>query len=177
VLDLVLAAAPIAAQAARPTEYQVKAAFLYNFAKFVEWPSGAFDGPSSPLVICIAGEDPFGNFLTGIVAGKTINGRRLIVERRSETADFRSCHIVFAGVAEKKRLPQILDSLKGAAVLTVGETDRFAQEGGIVDFYLDQDRVRFEINVAASTRCRLKISSKLLALARIVGGDSREANY
>lgn len=173
---LALAASPIAVQADRPTEYQVKAAFLYNFAKFVQWPADAFGGPSAPLVICIAGEDPFGNYLTRIVAGKTINGRRLIVEGRPETADFRSCHIVFADVAEKKHLPQILGGLKDAPVLTVGETDGFTQEGGVVNFYLEQNRVRFEINVAAAARGRLKISSKLLALARIVGGDSREAN-
>ncbi|HEV2386613.1 MAG TPA: YfiR family protein [Candidatus Acidoferrales bacterium] len=175
-LGLATTASPAAGQPRRPSEYQVKAAFLYNFAKFVQWPPSAFEGPSAPLVICVAGENPFGTLLNEMITGKTINGHPLEVENRSETGDLRSCNVLFVGAAQTKRLPKILEILKDSSVLTVGEADGFAGQGGVVNFYLEQDRVRFEINVSAAARSRLKISSKLLALARIVGGDNREAN-
>ncbi len=164
-----IAVAPFSlAQEEKPTEYQVKAAFLYNFAKFVEWPSDAFADPRSPIVLGILGEDPFGALLSEMVAGKTVNGRRLEVRHFRRGENFRDCHILFISSSEKRSVPLILGSLGGMSVLTVGETEGFAASGGTINLFLEQNKVRFEVNVEAATRSRLKISSKLLALARIV---------
>lgn len=154
-----------------PTEYEIKAAFLYNFAKFVEWPADAFSDSRAPIVVGIVGEDPFGSVLDGMVFGKTVNGRGLVVRRMSEGAELRSCHILFISSSHQKHLARILESLKGSGVLTVGEVDRFTESGGAIRFVLDENRVRFEINLDATGRARLKLSAKLLALARRVIAD------
>ncbi len=159
------------AQSDPPTEYQIKAAFLYNFAKFVEWPADAFPDPHAPIVVGIVGEDPFGSVLDKIVLGKSVNGRELLIKRFKPGPDLRNCHILFISSSEKKHLAPILESLQGSSVLTVGETDRFVQSGGVVNFILEENKVRFEINSDAAGRARLKISSKLLALARIVANQ------
>ncbi len=159
------------AQSETPTEYQIKAAFLYNFAKFVEWPADAFADPHAPVVVGIVGEDPFGSVLDKIVLGKTVNGRGLMIKRLKPGPDLRKCHILFISSSEKKHLAPILESLQGSSVLTVGETDRFAQSGGAINFILEENKVRFEINSETAARARLKISSKLLALARIVANQ------
>jgi len=156
------------ARAQSVSEYQVKAAFLYNFAKFVEWPPNLFNDPRDPFVLCVAGDDPFGNLLDGIVLGKTANGHPLAVRRLRREREARSCQILFVSSSERNRLRPVLKSLRGASVLTVGETDGFAQEGGMINLTLEDNRVHFEINVAAAERAGLKISSKLLSLARVV---------
>jgi len=163
------------AQSEPPTEYQIKAAFLYNFAKFVEWPADAFADPHAPLVLGIVGEDPFGSVLDKLVLGKTVNGRGLVIKKLKQGADLRNCHILFLSSSETKRVPQILESLQGASVLTVGERERFAQSGGVINFILEENKVRFEINSDAAARARLNISSKLLALARIVADQRHGA--
>jgi len=154
-----------------PSEYEIKAAFLYNFAKFVDWPPEAFSGPHDPIVLGIVGEDPFGASLDAMVFGKTVNGRGLVVKRISEGPELRSCHILFISASHQKHLARILESLKGSGVLTVGEADRFTESGGAIRFVLDENRVRFEINLDVTARARLKLSSKLLALARRVIAD------
>jgi len=159
------------AQSEPPSEYQIKAAFLYNFAKFVEWPADTFADPHDPIVLGIVGEDPFGSVLDKIVLGKTVNGRGLMIKRLKPGPDLRKCHILFISSSEKKHLAPILESLQGSSVLTVGETDRFAQSGGVINFILEENKVRFEINSETAARARLKISSKLLALARIVANQ------
>jgi len=170
-----LGSMPLAqAQAEEPTEHQIKAAFLYNFAKFVEWPPEAFAGAHAPIVLGIVGEDPFGSALDGMVAGKAVNGRALVVKRLTLGPELRFCHILFISSSEKKHLGRILELLKGSSVLTVGEMSRFVQSGGAVNFVLDENRVRFEVNVDAATRARLKVSAKLLALARSVIDDRSE---
>ncbi len=165
---LVCAALGPSTHAQSMTEYQVKAAFLYNFAKFVEWPSDAPGDDHNSIVLGIVGEDSFRDLLEHTVQGKTVNGRRLVVRRPKNASDARACQIVFIGASEKKRLRPLLDSLKGAGVLTVGESEGFAQLGGIINFTLEDNRVHFEINVDAADRAGLKISSKLLSLAKIV---------
>ncbi len=149
-------------------EYQVKAAFLYNFAKFVEWPNGPAGPSKETLTLCIVGQDPFGDSLDQVTKGKTISGRELVVRRLTPTEDTRSCRMVFIGASERKRIPAILEGLKRADVLTVGETENFARLGGVINFVLEGDRVHFEVNLDAAARERLRISSKLLNLARIV---------
>ncbi len=157
------------ASAQRPTEYEVKAAFLYNFAKFTEWPSRAFGGDDAPIVIGVLGKDPFGVTLDQTIRGKTVRGRRLEIVRFGHVEDdLKRCHILFIGPSETGRLEGIFESLEGSSVLTVGEGDGFCQRGGVINFVLRQNRVRFEISVDAAERSGLSISSKLLKLAKIV---------
>lgn len=153
-------------QAQSPNEYQVKAAFLYNFAKFVDWPAEAFTDSNAPLVIGVIGDDPFGGALDQAVSGKSIGGHWLNVRRLKWGQDLRSCHILYISSSERRRLPQIIQSLRGASVLTVGDVEEFNQQGGIINFILESNKVRFEINSRAADQARLRISSKLLALAK-----------
>lgn len=164
-------AATAAAQSERAPEYEVKAAFLYNFAKFVAWPSQAFPGPSAPLRICVFGEDPLDDALSRIVQGKTISGRAILNRSVESPAQAHTCHILFISRSERARVQQTLACVRDLPVLTVGDSADFLPRGGIINFVLEQDRVRFEINLAAAERQHLKISSKLLAVARIVNVD------
>ena len=147
-------------------EYPIKAAFLYNFAKFVEWPAQSFPSSSDPVVVCVLGQNPFGPVLEDAVRGKTANNRPLVVRKVSDAQQARQCHILFVSSSERKRLPPLLEELKGACVLTVGEHEEFIPSGGIVNLKMDGERVRLEIDPEAATRARLRISSKLLSLAQ-----------
>jgi hypothetical protein len=149
-------------------EYEVKAAFLYNFARFVEWPNSVSPDPNGPLVIAILGRDPFGAEIDRAIEGKTVNGRRLVIKRFSSLETYEQCHILFVSSSERGNLPRILAAVRTSSVLTVSETDRFAQIGGIINFITIENRIRFEINQAAAARVGLKISSKLLSLGRVV---------
>lgn len=149
-------------------EYEVKAAFLYNFARFVEWPNNVSLDPNGPLVIAILGRDPFGGEIDRAIEGKTVNGRRLVIKRFSSLEAYEQCHILFVSSSERTNLPRILAAVRTSSVLTVSETDRFAQIGGIINFITIENRIRFEINQAAAARVGLKISSKLLSLGRVV---------
>jgi len=156
------------ASAQEASEYQVKAAFLYNFAKFVEWPANVGAGSDVPLVIGVLGKDPFGREIDRAVEGKTVNGRRLMIKRFSSLEAYEYCHILFVSSSERNNLPQIIAAVRNSSVLTVSETDRFAHIGGIINFVTIENRIRFEINQAAAERAGLKISSKLLSLGRVV---------
>lgn len=158
------------AEAQGSGEYPVKAAFLFNFAKFVDWPSDAL-GEGAPIIIGIIGDDPFGGVIDQLVAGKSASGHPVVVRRFKWGQDLRQCHILFVSQSEQKRIPQIIASLKGASVLTVGEAEQFTRQGGIIRFVLEGGKVRFEINAGAAEQARLKLSSKLLALARSVTGQ------
>jgi hypothetical protein len=158
------------AQSAPAGEYQVKAAFLYNFAKFVEWPPGSFVGGAAPLRICVFGQDPFGEELHNIANNKVINGRKLVVDQVADLAAARSCHILFITSSKKAEMKQIVESLRGADVLTVGDTKGFARMGGMINFVLEDNRVRFEVNQTAAEQTGLRISSKLLSVAVLVIG-------
>lgn len=149
-------------------EYGVKAAFLYNFAKFVEWPGNVSPDPNAPMVIGILGKDPFGAEIDRAIEGKSVNGRRLVIKRFSTLGAYEYCHILFVSSSEKNNLARILAAVAKSSVLTVSETDRFAQLGGIINFITTDNRIRFEINQAAAARAGLKISSKLLSLGRVV---------
>ena len=158
------------AQDAQPTEYQVKAACLFNFAKFVDWPSPAFPQPASPIVIGILGEDPFRDALQNTIRDKTVDDHPLVIKQLGSQAEATNCHILFISTSEKPRLAQILEGLKGSSVLTVGEMERFTENGGMINFVLDGTKIRFQINKEAATSAGLKISSKLLSLALRPGG-------
>jgi hypothetical protein len=171
---LTLAAATLTlAGASPPIEYQVKAAILYNFSRFVEWPEDAFQSENAPINFCVFQHDPFGGALDKIIRGKTIRNRQLVVRRVSEVRDLRACQLVFAGETDNERLPDILKELKGTSTLLVGESEEFAERGGGIQLHMEDNKMRFSVNVDAIQRARLTVSSKLLALARIVHGDSR----
>ena len=148
-------------------EYAVKAAFLFNFAKFVEWPAESFAGPASPIVLFVFGVDPFGDALKSL-KGKTANGRPIVVRYAANLGEVERCHILFVSATEKANLPNILLNTKGWSILTVGDMHGFAQDGGVINMVKEEGRVGIEINMEAAHRSRLKISSKLLALAKIV---------
>jgi hypothetical protein len=148
--------------------YEVKTAFLFNFAKFIEWPAGSFATPQSPFTICVLGQDPFGNILDDTLRGKTIGDRPLAVRRLKDKSEARSCQIVFVSSAESPHVADIVGTLRGTNVLLIGETSGFAASGGTIEFTLEDNHVRFTINADAANRSGLKFSSKLLALAQIV---------
>lgn len=156
------------AQDSPSVEYQVKAAFLFNFAKFVDWPPGSYQDEKTPITICVFGYDPFGSALDEIIRGKSINNRELVKRRIDKAGELKTCQIVFVSAREDKFLLEILSNLKGVSALVVGEGENFAERGGEIQFYLENNRVRFAINVDAVQRARLNVSSKLLALAKIV---------
>ena len=157
-----------AAQSDQPSEYEVKAAFLFNFTKFVEWPDGSFDGPHAPIVIGIIGDDPFGDSLTRIVAGQQVQGRSVVIRKARFGEDLRHCHVLFISASERQRSAQILAGLRDASVLTVSDIDGFAEAGGSMQFVMQENRVRFLVNLDAATQSKLRVSAKLLALAQVV---------
>lgn len=173
-LAALLAAFPIPSVlgAGPPQEYAVKAAFLYNFAKFVEWPPEAFKDPASPLVLGILGTNPFGEALQSL-KGKTVNGRPLAIRTAASLDGLGTCQILFISSSEVPFLPGILNSVKGQNVLTVGDVNEFCEAGGLVNLVTTGDRIGIEVNLEAVGRTRLKISSKILALARIVKSGPR----
>jgi hypothetical protein len=147
-------------------EYEVKAAFLLNFTKFIEWPATAFADAESPFAICILGKDPFGRALDDIVAGEVVGARKLVVRRLSASPEPRACQVLFADGAQRDTR-RLLASL-GPGVLTVGEGEGFLRDNGMIAFVLDNRRVRFDINQSAAERAALKLSSRLLNVARAV---------
>jgi YfiR/HmsC-like len=152
------------------SEYEVKAAFLFNFAKFVEWPDSAFRHPDEPIVLGILGEDPFGASIDRMLADKTIGGHRLLVKRFRGVDTLERCHILFIGRSEEERLDRVLAKLDGAPTLTVGEGEQFAEAGGMIAFVIDHNRVRFDVDLHAAREAGLNPSSQLLKVARIVRG-------
>ena len=169
-MTIVLAGLAEPVEAPRPTEYEVKAAFLYNFAKFVKWPDEK--GLGATFVIAVLGEDPFGGVLDRTLAGKTILDRKVEVRRIGSPEAGSRAQILFVGSSEKVRLAEILKALQGSTVLTVGETEDFTDRGGMIAFRLRNDVVRFDINLDQVERARLKMSSQLIRLARNVIGKS-----
>jgi hypothetical protein len=149
-------------------EYDLKAAFLFNFAQFVEWPAQAFASPTAPIVIGVLGEDPFGSGLDEIVEGETVHEHPLVIRRYHSIAQIDSCQILFISLSESARLDQVLKALGHRSVLTVGEARDFTDRSGMIGFDLVQRRVRLRINLVAATDAGLTISSKLLRQAQIV---------
>jgi len=160
------------------SEYLIKAGFIYNFAKFVDWPATAFAQPDSPIVIGILGTDPFGTLIDRIVENKKIGARGFVVKRlkwNTDLKDLKECKILFVGASEKAHLDDLVQIVKNLPILTVGETPGFAERGGVIRFVLEDNRVRFEINVEAAHQADLTISSRLLTLARIIQQATTDA--
>jgi hypothetical protein len=165
--------ASVFAQNREASEYAIKAAFLYNFAKFTEWPPESAGKADDPITLCVVGEDPFGNILNQTIEGKTVRGRRMVIWRLRPGEDLKGCQIAFIGSPERSQMQAILERLKGAGVLTVGDSEGFAALGGMINFTKVDNKVHFNVNVNAAERARLKISSKLLSLAKIVKDEGK----
>jgi hypothetical protein len=163
-----------AAQSDQAEEYDVKAAFLFNFTKFVEWPEGSFNDSSSPIVIGIIGDDPFGDSLLHIVAGQTVQGRWIVIRKERFGDDLRRCQVLFISTSERPHSTQILAGLQDASVLTVSDIDGFAEAGGAMQFVTEENRVRFIVNLDAARQSKLRVSAKLLALARVISHSRAE---
>ena len=153
-----------------PGEYDVKAAFLYTFAKFVEWPPEAAEGPIS---IGLIGRDPFGGRLEDTVRGKWANGRQFVVVHLRSDGPAHRCQMVFISASERGSIPELLQSVRYSPVLTVGDSPGFCAQGGVIGLKTVNGRVRFEVNLEAAERARLKIGSSLLAVASIVEEGQR----
>lgn len=149
-------------------EYYIKAAYVYNLTKFVEWPPQVYKNGADPIVICVAGQSPIQEALLEAVKGERIDGRTLIVQQFPAAEQARACHVLFVSVSDRKRTRSILEDFKTQGTLTVGETEGFLDEGGAVNFKLDGNRVHIEVNLNAVERHGLRISPKLLSLARVV---------
>ena len=155
------------AGAAAPREYQIKAVFLFNFAKFIEWPAEVFKG-DAPFSICILGTDPFGESLDILVSKQVVQGRSIIAHRFTDLGARPTCHILFVNnTSGKPSLEAVFADLGPAPILTVGDHENFTQQGGCLRFFIAEDRVRFEISLKALERSRLKASSRLLSVARL----------
>lgn len=163
----------IAAQSTPANEYEVKAAFLFHFAQFVEWPDGAFGRADSPLVYCTIGKDPFQGKLDATLKNKTIGARATQVRHLKQIQDAQGCHLAFIGEENNGQISAWLAVLQGSPILTVGESERFVQEGGMIAFCIEENKIRFEINLESAKTANLKISSRLLTLAKTVMGKPK----
>ena len=148
-------------------EYEVKAAFLFNFTKFVAWSDAAAPDPAAPFVIAVLGDDPFGEALSALEK-KTAQGRPIVVQRANSLDSLKNCRILFVSSSVGSRLPEILRAAHARSILTVGDMEGFASRGGIIELVLQGDKVGFEINVNSAKQAGLTISSKLLSLAKAI---------
>lgn len=165
VFSLLLASPCLEARPAKPSEYQVEATYLFNFGRFVQWPSRPSVAGTNSFLICILGQDPFGPTLKDTIANESIDGKSVVAKQVLTTEEAASCHILFISSSEERRLTQVLANLSNSSVLTVSDVPGFTDRGGMIQFVLDDSRVRFEVNVETATRAGLTMSSELLKLA------------
>jgi hypothetical protein len=169
-LLLALAAPPAAAGSQDPTlpEYVVKAGFLFNFAKYVDWPSEAFDNADAPFIIGVVGADPFGGGLEKTLKSKVVKNRAFVIRRYPDAGEIRRCHILFVPRTEMEQLREILKRAEAWPVLTVGEDEGFSRAGGTANILIEKEKPRLEVNPDAAEKARLSIDPKLLKVAAIV---------
>lgn len=167
-LPLIFQPSQLAAQDEEDMEYRVKLAFLFHFAQFIQWPPEVFRDPAAPLLVCVAGTNPFTREMEQELQGHMAGGHPLKIQSLKPGEDPRTCQIVFVRARETAAARAILAMAKGSSILTIGEAKGFAERGGIIDLMPEGHKLRFAVNVDAAAQTRLKISSKLLALARIV---------
>ena len=156
------------AQPSPSQEYQIKAVFLYHFTQFVEWPDSAHHTESSPIVIGILGEDPFGTYLDEVVAGEEVKGRPIVVQRFHHVDEVDTCHILFINGIKEEQQEQVMQALDGRSILTIGDQNHFIEQGGCIRFMTVNKKIRFQINPDAAKGVGLHISSRLLSLAEII---------
>jgi hypothetical protein len=164
---LIAASLKLIAQPTIPPEYQLKAVFLFNFARFVDWPARAFSAPDAPLVIGILGDDPFGGYLDETVRGEKSNDHPLVVQRYRRPSEIHGCHVLFISRSEADRLEQIFSTVRGRAFLTVGELDDFTARGGMIRLANERNKIRIHVNMSAVKTANLALSAKLLGVATI----------
>ena len=164
------------AQQQKPTEYQVKATYLYNFGRFVKWPGSTPTGKADSFSVCVLGRDPFGSILDSTLAGEALDGKPVVLRRISKPQDGVDCRILFISSAEEKHLKGILTALDESGVLTVSDMPDFTRRGGMIQFVLEGDRVRFEINLTSAESARLVLSSELLKVAASVKRSGRSGD-
>lgn len=153
-------------------EYRVKAAFIFHFAQLVEWPPEAMKPEGAPFSVCVLGDDPFHGALEESMEGKSVGARPIRVSHLKESHDVHGCHVLFIGESEGKRISALLGETRNIAMLTIGDREDFVlQDGGMIGFCLEDNKVRFDINIVAANRARIKISSRLLLLAKVVIGN------
>ena len=169
-----LLAIPITyAQSPKPTDYEVKAAYLYNFGRFVEWPAKVTTTKTDSFTICILGEDPFGPALDVTLAGERVGNQKVAARRISSLRDSVDCRILFISSSEANRLNKIIEALDTSAILTVSDIPQFSQGRGMIQFVLEGNRIRFEVNLTATQRAGLTLSSELLKVATVVRKSPR----
>ncbi len=151
------------------TYEEVKAAFIYNFTLFIEWPETAFPAKDSPITVGVLGDDAFADILKEIIKDHTARGRGFSIKTSESIKQLSNYHIIFIGGKNVKKAPKILKALDGSHSLTISDSPGMAEKGVIINFFIENERVRFEINLEAARRAGLKISAKMLRLARIVG--------
>jgi hypothetical protein len=164
------------AQQAKPSEYQVKAAYLYNFGRFVKWPAGVAAGKGDSFPVCVLGRDPFGPILDSTLAGEALEGKPVVIRRITRPQDATDCRILFVSSTEEHHLKEILAAIDQAGVLTVSDIPGFSRRGGMIQFVVEGDRVRFEINLASTESARLVLSSELLKVAAAVRRNARSGD-
>jgi hypothetical protein len=166
-----ISCAALTAQQPKPSEYSVKAVYLYNFGKFVQWPAATSAiAPANTFAICVLGDDPFGDLLANVVKGESINGLPLSTTHIDRVDDAVKCRILFISASEDARLARILDALQSRSLLTVSDMPGFCDRGGMIQFVVNDEKVRFEVNVAAADKAKLALSSQLLKVAIAVRG-------
>ena len=156
------------ARAQAISEYQVKAAYLYSFTKFVEWPDSAFNGPTDPIRLCVLNDKPFQAQLSAIAGNRQIGGRPVVVSLVHDGKESRGCHELFISSAQSQDTMLVIDSLRGSSVLTVGETEDFVEQGGMINFVVLDAHVQFQVNQKAAVNAGLRMSSQLLSVAKRV---------
>jgi hypothetical protein len=178
ILSWIFLADPLSnAQQPKANEFQVKAAYLYNFGRFVEWPDQNASDKGQPFEICVLGADPFGPTLDAVLASGNIAGKSVAAKRISKAEDVNSCRIVFISSSEESHLKEVLAALDKTSVLTVSDIPRFSERGGMIGFILDGNRVRFDVNLASAQGARLTLSSELLKVATNVRKDSHAGDF
>jgi hypothetical protein len=173
--SLLLVSAPLPAQNSSAIEYRAKANYLANFPSFVEWLPEALPPANVPFLVCVFGEFPFGTSLAEITRGVSVQGRRIEIRWIRKPQELSACQTLFVSHSEQKRYNQALDAVRGRMVLTVGETPEFLDAGGIVSFSSQRGAIQFDVNLEAANKAHLKISSRLLALARRVVNQAEAA--
>jgi YfiR/HmsC-like len=166
-----VASPALQAQNPRPTDYEVKATYLYNFGRFVEWPGKIAAAQGGPFTVCVLGQDPFGNSLDATLAGETIGGKTIVAKRISSAEESDNCQILFLSLRDDSRVNKIIADLDKKAVLTVSDMPQFVKRGGMIQFVLEGKRVRFEVNLTATQHAGLTLSSELLKVATAVRRD------
>ena len=166
-LTLAAAVRPALADDDATREYQIKAALIFKFAQYTEWPAKAFANDSDPIIVATVGPDPFGGSLEAVIAGKSIGNHPVVVQHFPDADHLGRCHVLFVARSELDQMPAILQHLSQSPVLTAADSNGFCESGGILQFFLEDQKIHFEINTDALDRSGIKISSRLLKLAKV----------